>query len=117
MWTRGKGSTGQRDRATSTRFGEESWVLILWTCSVTWGCHNLLIGDNERVSLTGGKKQEKTSKNINIIVINIHWTLLMSQALFKGFTYINSFNPHNDAQEVVTIIVPFKDEEIKAQIV
>lgn len=40
----------------------------------------------------------------------------MSQALFKGFTYTNSFNPHNDAQEVVTIIVPFKDEEIKAQI-
>lgn len=53
--------------------GEEVWVLVLRTCSVTWGCHNLLHGDSERVSLTGVKKQTKTSeKHINIIVINIY---------------------------------------------
>lgn len=87
--------------------GEEVWVLILRTCSVTWGCHNLLLGDSERVSLTGGKKQTKTSeKHIKIIVINIHWTLLMSQALFKRSICKNSFNCHNNAPELGIIIIP-----------
>lgn len=40
---------------------EEVQVLILWTCSVTLGCHSLF-GDSERVSLTARKKQRKTSK-------------------------------------------------------
>lgn len=47
------------------------WALILCTCSVTLGRHNLLLGDRERVSLTRGKKQRETSKNIKMRLVNI----------------------------------------------
>lgn len=48
----------------------------------------------------------KASKNIKIIVINIHGTLFMSQALFKSFTCLNSFNAPYNLLEVSTGIIP-----------
>lgn len=60
VWTRDTGGTEGQTHATSSGFGKEVGVLILWICSVTWGRHYLLFGDGEMVSFIGRKKQGKT---------------------------------------------------------